>query len=383
MKATKENIVKLIEEGVKVRDAMEALKIKTYHTLYKLISRVEIEQAQERHKETLRVKFLYDLKRGLTYGEIAKRYDTYPPLVSRVLGDIIKPNMKHHVVPLIVDHYNGATIDELSLKYDLDPMFVEKQIVRQQSCDNGVVFYDVVVDYCIHEINITTLTEKYGVSRQGLQEQLKRYGYVSHREIKLSNLPLEDVIESYESGETISRLSSTHEVGGETIKQILLDNGVRLRKVQPSTKQISLMKKLYARSKSAKEIGDELGFHPNTVLKALKDNGVTIRKAGSYKTSSKSAHIPRDELRALREEGWSLHQLADKYGVSHGTITNHLSGKVKYNPKYHATPSSSDHSSHEPSSEVQEIIQAYEQGADLQEIMARFGDQIKKIVEGG
>ena len=381
-KTTKEKIVKLIEEGVNVRDVMKALKIKSYPSFYKLISRVEIEQAQERHEEALREKFLYDLKRGLTYGEIAKRYDTYPQIVSRVLSGIKKPDLRHHVVPLIIDHYNGASIDDLSTKYDLDPTFVEKLIKRHQGVSSrGVVFYDLVVDYCVHQINITNLSEKYGASRQGLLGQLKTYGYMSHKEVKLSNFPLEDVISAYESGESLDSLSSTYHMASCTIKKVLLNNGVRLRYVRPTTKQIARMKKLYAQSKTAKEIGDELGFASSTVRKWLKDNGVTVRKGGSYSTPSKPTHIPRDELLALRDEGWSLHQLADEYGVSHGTINNHLSGRVKYKPKYHATQSRPDPSSHEASSEIQEIIQAYEQGADLQEIMARFGDQIKKMVD--
>ena len=317
-----------------------------------------------------------DYRRGLTKRELRSKYDISYPTLQTLLEGIEKPDLKHNVVPIIIDHYNGATIDDLSIKYDLDPVFIEKYIGRnkKRSRYEGVVYYDMVVDYCINNMRAEEISAKHGVSRQCLMAFLKHYGGVSHRENRISSIPTQDVVDAYESGKSISSIARTHHSSYHVIKNILLDNGVELREGSFTLKQQNRIVSLYAQFKTARQIGREFEVSQQTVLRVLKENDVTIRKNRDYSRSNKRDYLPRDEIFALKNEGWTWDEIADKYGVCRATVRNHARGVVKYNPKYHAQPKTL-------LTPISEIIQAYKQGADTQEIMERFGDQIKKMVE--
>lgn len=340
--------------------------------------------------EKVRPKVVKDYLRGLTQEELSSRYGMSKPQLRPLLEGIEKPKLIHNVVPMIIDHYNGDTVDDLSIKYDLDPVFIEKHLDRQKEVSSkGVVYYDVVVDYCINNMSLKDLSAKHGVSKQCWMSHLKTYGYVSHREDKIANLPVQDVVDAYESGESIQSLVSTHHLSHPSIKKILIENGVVLREWMLSTEQRKRIVDLYAQFKTAKQISKEIGTSQETVFRVLNENAVTIRKARDYNTNSNPVYLPRDEIITLKAEGLSWEDLADKYGVCSTTVRNHVNGKVKYKPKYHdPQPRYTPHPPTRPKTplapsppEVQEIIQAFEQGADLQEIVKRFGDQIKKMVD--
>ena len=323
-----------------------------------------------------RSELIKDYHRGLTKRELRSKYDLSYPTLKTMLEGIEKPDLKHNVVPIIIDHYNGATIDDLSIKYDLDPVFIEKYIERnkKRSRNEGVVYYDMVVDYCINNMESEEISAKHGVSKQCLMAFLKHYGGVSHRENRISSIPTQDVVDAYESGQSISSIASTHHSSYSVIKNILLSNDVEIREGAFTLKQKNHIVSLYAQFKTAKQVGKECGTTENAVLRLLKKNGVKIRKSSEYKTNQLPVYLPREEIIALKDEGWTWDEIADKYGACSATVRNHANGVVKYNPKYHAQPKTL-------LTPTSEIIQAYKQGADTQEIMERFGDQIKKMVD--
>lgn len=82
---------------------------------------------------------------------------------------------------------------------------------------------------------------------------------------------------------------------------------------------------LYQQGRTAKQVGEALGVHPETVRKILKMRQIPRRQTGWRKGKAKSLDIDRDTLsRMYWDENQSASAIANHFGVSTSTIHNYL-----------------------------------------------------------
>ncbi len=87
----------------------------------------------------------------------------------------------------------------------------------------------------------------------------------------------DQLIELYESGQTMIQLACTFRVHRTTVAQHLRDHGVIIRDIAMTDRQIDEAVRLYESGLSFVNVGARLGFNASTVTTHIKRRGVKIR----------------------------------------------------------------------------------------------------------
>lgn len=119
----------------------------------------------------------------------------------------------------------------------------------------------------------------------------KKYPYAKEKVIRsikqhqkrLTKLEIQTICERYQNGASIYKLAAEFDCHRRTISDTLKRNGIEVSHL--ASKKPELVKKiieLYAEMKTPKEVGAIVGVNGDTVRKVLKENGIYIRKSWEY-----------------------------------------------------------------------------------------------------
>lgn len=111
---------------------------------------------------------------------------------------------------------------------------------------------------------------------------------ITQHQKRLSKLEIQTICERYQNGASIYKLAADFGCHRRTISDTLKRNGIEVS--HQATKKPELVKKiieLYAEMMTPKEVGAIVGVGGDTVRKVLKENGVYIRKSWEYPKKSK------------------------------------------------------------------------------------------------
>jgi len=129
----------------------------------------------------------------------------------------------------------------------------------------------------------------------GMRQRLERARWLSQRpatrpqsrsapprvhkaKVRLTPVEIQHLINDYELGFPSTHLMKKYGLGKGTVLNILSEAGVPLRNQGLSTDQLAQAIELYKAGRSLKAIGHKFGCDAETVRKALKTAGVTLRK---------------------------------------------------------------------------------------------------------
>lgn len=106
---------------------------------------------------------------------------------------------------------------------------------------------------------------------------------ITQQQKNLSELEIQTICERYKNGASSYELAKEFGCHRRTISDTLKRNGVEVS--HQATTKPELVKKiieLYAEMKTPKEVGAIVGIGGDTVRKVLKENGIYIRKSWEY-----------------------------------------------------------------------------------------------------
>lgn len=331
----------------------------SYGKMKGLISREELkEEIKKLQRPDLEDSIRRDYLRGLNKSELRKRYSLTYYALNKILPDEERPELRPKIVPILLDHLKGLSVSEIEDKHDLDQLFIRKHIEKARRSDLLLS----VEKYCIEGMSLEEVAKDLGVSKQAIGERLKRYGYTPKSCLHPMHPQADEITKKYKEGATLTALRIEYSLSDHILKKIL-KGSVRCKKFD--SKHDGEIVRHYMDGLDCKSIAKIYNVGSNTIRRRLKSLGVVMRHVGFYIHTP----LPMDEIRDLKSKGWSNPQLAQKYGVSIGTIYNRLSNPNDYSYKK------------PPQSELAQIQEAFMQGADLKEIKDRFGLQIKKMVD--
>lgn len=138
-----------------------------------------------------------------------------------------------------------------------------------------------------------------------------------------------EIIDMYLDGLTMDKISNFFDVNLVTIKRILIDNDIKIRnagynggryksEVWNSKEEIL---DLYKQGNSTEYIGNQFGVSRNTInsiLNSIKERGVEINKPKS------KVWLHSEEILYLYKQGYSTYKIGKKFSVSGSTISNIL-----------------------------------------------------------
>ena len=125
------------------------------------------------------------------------------------------------------------------------------------------------------------------------------------------------------------------------------------------------MYELYAQGATLAQVGEQFGVSPSHVSKLFKGAGLKVRRRGTSRTSRTRPLIP--EMYALYEQGASLREVGEQFGISMGYVGNLFKDAgltTRAAPAANRTP---------------EMYALYEQGATLQEVGDEFGVSRERV----
>ena len=111
---------------------------------------------------------------------------------------------------------------------------------------------------------------------------------ITQQQKNLSELEIQTICERYRNGASSYELAKEFGCHRRTISDTLKRNGVKVSH-QAATKPelVKRVIELYAEMKTPKEVGAIVGIGGDTVRKVLKENGIYIRKSWEYPKKSK------------------------------------------------------------------------------------------------
>lgn len=106
---------------------------------------------------------------------------------------------------------------------------------------------------------------------------------IKQQQKNLSELEIQTIIHKYQSGSSSYELAKEFGCHRSTITAALRRNGIEIsHKATTKPELVKRVIELYAEMKTPKEVGAIVGVNGDTVRKVLKENGVYIRKSWEY-----------------------------------------------------------------------------------------------------
>ena len=230
------------------------------------------------------------------------------------------------VEEIISEYQSGLSTIQLGEKYG-----VSKSIINNRLRENGVKIrpprnmkrvdlpMEEIISYYQSGLSTIQLEEKYGVSHTTIGKKLRENGVKLRpsRSMKRIYIPIEEIISYYESGMALIQLAEKYGVSKNIINNRLRENGVELR---PSRSKIKLpieeIISYYQSGMTLIQLAEKYGVNHNVIHNRLRENGVELR--------TNKIKLPIEEIISEYESGMNLTKLAEKYGVSTATIHRRL-----------------------------------------------------------
>lgn len=106
---------------------------------------------------------------------------------------------------------------------------------------------------------------------------------ITQRQKRLSKLEIQTICERYQNGASIYKLAADFGCHRRTISDTLKRNGIEVsHRASTKPELVKRIIELYAEYKTPKEVGTLVGVGSDTVRKVLKENGIYIRKSWEY-----------------------------------------------------------------------------------------------------
>lgn len=171
---------------------------------------------------------------------------------------------------------------------------------------------------------LSALSRYYNVAPGTIKSALDRRGINWRVERKANNkkLPVEELKNRYESGETLEELAAVFEVSATTVWRNLNDAGVTFRTVARvgdnfSEKQLHEIEEAYLKGASEREIARTYDVTRSVIQRLLEQRGVSRRRTHRI-------NLPIDELVERNAAGETAAALAREFGVSPTSIKRRL-----------------------------------------------------------
>ena len=138
----------------------------------------------------------------------------------------------------------------------------------------------------------------------------------------------------YEAGATVKTLAARHFASSDTVTRAIKDAGGTMRKsappkiAGPTPEQVQVMVAGYAAGASLKALARKHGWHTVTISNHLRAAGVTLRPAASTATPAEIEQ--RRRVVADYEAGHRTSDIARRYGIDARTVARnvHAAGKA-------------------------------------------------------
>ena len=204
----------------------------------------------------------------------------------------------------IVNYYNsGHTMREVMNKYGLSEDYVKEIFkkynvqTRRGPVSNKKKNYDVNEIIKAYNANMkwSEMTEKFGLSVSWMQELLKKNGIDVKRKKRIpigEKEKTDQIVELYESGVSITKLSKMYSSSQSTIRKFLESSGVKIRNAHEGITALSERKykrklediiSAYKSGMSIKEIETTYHTHQRTIYKILEEAGIPRRNKNQNK----------------------------------------------------------------------------------------------------
>lgn len=175
------------------------------------------------------------------------------------------------------------------------------------------------------------MAEYYNCDKTSVLTHAKKigYNYSGNKEIKITNIPLDQVIKEYEELQSTEKVGQKHGCSGTAVRNYLISNGYKLKNYQAKMQNVQKEDFIadYEQLKSAYKMGKKYNCSSTTILNYAKKIGYDPNQNKEYQLSEKDK---KEIIEAYDKE--SSTNLAKKYCVSRGLITkiwfdNNLLGK--------------------------------------------------------
>lgn len=129
---------------------------------------------------------------------------------------------------------DGLSSREIADQYGVSNQAVLRALDDQERHPKGTARRpdlpaDEIVGWYQTGQTLTALASTYGTTEETVRRILDRAGVPARRAHRLDTLPAAEVIAAYQQGATTRALGKTYGVGGDTIRQLLIKHDVRMR----------------------------------------------------------------------------------------------------------------------------------------------------------
>ena len=161
------------------------------------------------------------------------------------------------------------------------------------------------------------------------------YDYTKNKKIKITNIPIEQVIAKYEELQSCAKVGKIYECSSTAVRNYLIQNNYQLTNFQSVFRDIKpedFIKK-YQELKNTEKMAQYYNCSATSVRNYANKIGFNFNSIKEYKLSEEDKKFIIDAYNST-----SSNQLAEKFQVSRGMITklwydNNLVGKIVENPK--------------------------------------------------
>jgi uncharacterized protein YjcR len=246
-----DKIAKEYDNGISLIKLAEKYGVNPYALHKKIINKKNLIRNKKEHFNLPIDKIIKDYKMGMSTEKIANKYYVTPSTIAKRLKDAGiklrnssegKFDLSYIDLPIdeIVKEYtNGMTIQKLAKKYE-----VSSETIRQRLISKGIVRrklnntitrsqIDLPIDQIIEDYNngmtMEKLAEKYEVAESSIRLRLVqenvniRHGGIYKRKY---NLPIDQIIEEYNNGISLTELSKKYGASPDLIRIRLKEKGI-------------------------------------------------------------------------------------------------------------------------------------------------------------
>lgn len=127
------------------------------------------------------------------------------------------------------------------------------------------------------------LARKYNVSVSGMEALLKRRGVTlrgAYKRLMLTSEQKTEIVTLYRDGARSHPLGAKFGVSSSTVMKLVREAGVRVHGTWPDAATLAAAEERYGEGRTVEQVATELGFTKTTMLRAMKEAGIQLRRKG-------------------------------------------------------------------------------------------------------